>query len=466
MKKIIILIFFAISLQVHSQVQISLIEQPAIDKRIELLSIVFRLAGSQEYSSKQFKLYTDRIEQHFEQHKDHELIQFTKSIIKERSLGYDAVASMSIYLDEHLNLLKGVRPLMEASNRWKKDDIEKFVLLLQRFYKDVDFDKFFNDNAELYAEAIRRFSPIYKQIDLKWYHDFYGKDPTETFSIILGVGNGGNNYGPSLDYINNDRKVYAIMGLWSVDNEGMPVFTVNQYFPILIHEFCHSFANYLIEKNNDAFRESGEKIFQVVKSKMERQAYPSWETMLKEALVRASVIKYLKDHDFEKLNIDYLINMEKQDNGFIWIEELVNELESYDKQRDKYPTLDSYMPKIVEAYDSWVNKIQQVENNRPKVVSIVEFTNGSTAVSFDIKTITINFNMPLSGQGYSVNYGKRGQDAFPKLEKINYANNNKSVIMEVTLEKNKEYQFLLVGKNFKSVEGIGIEDYEVNFKTE
>ena len=452
MKKLILLIFIAISLQVHSQVQISLIEQPTVDKRIELLSIVFRLAEQREYSYKLFKLYTDRIEQHFEQYKNHELIQFTKSIIKEREIGYDAVARMAINLDENLNLLTDVRPLTEADSRWDKENIEKFVLLLQRFYKDAEFDKFFNDNAELYAETIQRFSSIYEQVDLNWYHNFYEKNPTETFSIIIGVGNGGSNYGLSLDYINGAKKNYAIMGMWSVDNDGMPVCIANQYFPVLIHEFCHSFVNYLIEKNNDAFRKSGEKIFQVVKNKMERQAYLSWEIMSKEALVRASVIKYLKDHNFDKSDIDSLTNLE-QNNGFLWIEELVDELESYDKQRNKYPTLEGYMPRFVEAYEIWADKIQQMNNKRPKVASIDEFTNGSTTVCSDIKTITINFNMPLSGKGYSVYLGKKGENAFPKIEKINYVNNNKSVIMEVSLEKDKEYQFLL-------------DDYEINFKTE
>ena len=465
MKKLLFLIFIAIPLQIHSQIQIPLIEQPTVDKRVELLSIVFRLAGRQEYSSKQFKLYTDRIEQYFGQHRNHELIQFTKSIMNEKGLGYDAVAWMSIYLDKNLNLLTDVRPLTEADSRWNKENVEKFVLLLQRFHKDVEFEKFFNNNAELYKETILRFSPVYEQIDLNWYRNFYGKDPGGTFSIIIGAGNGNNNYGPSLNHVNSDRKIYAIMGIWNVDNEGMPVFIEGQYFPIIVHEFCHSFVNYLIEKNHEAFRKNGEKIFQVMKGKIS-QSYSSWEIMLKEALVRASVIKYMKDHNFENSTIEFLTNKEEYDNGFPWIEELVDELEKYGKQRDKYPTLESYMPKIIEAYDVWSDKIQQMEDKIPKVVSIDEFANGGTNVSSDIKSITINFNMPLSGKGYSIYYGKKGQDAFPEIGKINYVNNNQSVVMEVSLEKDKEYQFILVGKNFTSVDGIGMENYEVNFKTE
>ena len=359
------LIFIAVLLQACSsqqvQTQTSFIEPPIVNKQTELLSIVFRLAGRQEYSSNEFKLYSDKIDKHFGEYKNHELIQFTKSIIKERNIAYDAVASMSIYLDEHLNLRKDVKPLSEVSNRWREEDIEKFVLLLQKFYKDVDFDKFFNDNAELYTETILRFSPIYEQIDLDWYRNFYGKDPTEKFSIIIGVGNGGNSYGPPLDYLNGNRKVYAIMGLWSVDNEGMPLFAVNQYFPVVIHEFCHSFVNTLTDKNYDALKESGEKIFSVVKDIMTKQAYGMWEVTLNEALVRASVIKYLKDHNVEKSTMDSFINMEKQVKGFIWIEELVEELENYDRQRDKYPTLESYMPRIIEAYKIWADKILEMD---------------------------------------------------------------------------------------------------------
>jgi len=52
------------------------------------------------------------------------------------------------------------------------------------------------------------------------------------------------------------------------------------------------------------------------------------------------------------------INLIKRTYGFFWIEELVEELENYDKQRDKYPTLESYMPKLAEAYKNWAENMQ------------------------------------------------------------------------------------------------------------
>lgn len=75
---------------------------------------------------------------------------------------------------------------------------------------------------------------------------------------------------------------------------------------------------------------------------MSSQAYGNWKTMMNEALVRASVIKYMKDHNFDKQEIDNEIKGQL-DRGFLWIQGLVTELDNYDKQRNLYPTLDDYI---------------------------------------------------------------------------------------------------------------------------
>jgi len=145
------------------------------------------------------------------------------------------------------------------------------------------------------------------------------------------------------------------------DDTGMPKF---DYYPfaelIIIHEFNHSFANDLIDNNIEAYRESGEKLFSVSKDLLAKQAYGKWETMMREALVRAAVIKNMKDHDYDQQIIKSLINWEKKECGFFWIEELVAELENYDNQRKKYPTLESYMPRLIEVYKIWVENMPNV----------------------------------------------------------------------------------------------------------
>jgi len=354
MNRILIAILVTLIFQACVQVQEKVIlEKPKVDKRVELLSIVFRLAERPEYSGKIFPPYIERIEQHFEKYKNHELIQFSKSIIKENQISYDAPMWMAVHLDENLKLLTGVKEnIWQKDERWTEENVKKFVLLLQQFAKDTNFDDFFKNNADLYDETIKRFASFYEQIDLNWYLSFYGQEPTETFSIIIGAGNGTSNYGPLIDYIDGSRNVYAIVG---------GVGGMFEYHPfawiVVIHEFNHSFVNWLIYKNIEAFRESGEKIFSVIKDVLANQAYGDWETMMCEALVRAAEIKYIKDQEFEQGTIEEKINREKE-NGFFWIEELVDELESYDKQRDIYPTLESYMPRLIEAYKIWAENIQ------------------------------------------------------------------------------------------------------------
>ncbi|MDR2036837.1 MAG: DUF4932 domain-containing protein [Bacteroidales bacterium] len=356
MTRILIAIFIALNFQACTQEK-TILEKPTIDNRVELMSIVFRLAEKQEYSNKRFKPYVNRIEQYFEKYKDHELIQFTRSIMSEYGIAFDGPMWLAVHLDDHLKPLPGVKDVWQLDPRWTKENVEKFVPLLQKFYKDTRFDNFLKSNADLYAEVVRRFAPIYDQVDPNWCFSFFGKKPKEIFSIKIGLGTGGNCYGVYLDDTNGNRRVYAIMGIQSFDHTGLPEFSTLFDLPLVIHEFSHPFIDNLTEKNKEIFRESGEKIFSVAKNVIGIEAYPSWQIVLDEALVHASVIKYMKDHDFKQSEIETWIKLLEENFGFFWIEELVDELENYEIQRDKYPTLESYMPELAEAYKIWTENI-------------------------------------------------------------------------------------------------------------
>ncbi len=468
MKKIILLLLVLVSVSLFSQKK-QILDKPKVDERVELLSIVFRLAEAQEYNSEYFKLYTDKIGKHFSEYKNHELIQFVKKIRKENGVSYDAVMSMAI----HLGGAPNFNPLVQLSDttpekRWGKENAIKFVELLQKFYQDAHCSEFFKENSELYKNVSARFIPVYNHLDLKWYRQFYGKEPRERFKIINGLGIGGGNYGPNITLKNGDREVYAIMGTWSMDSTGMPKFNLNNYLPTLLHEFNHSFVNYLVDKNAHSLQASGEKIYAIETEAMKRQAYGNWETMVKESLVRAAVIKYMKDHQFDKIQIENEVK-EQFSRKFLWINKLTEELENYDKQRDKYPTFESYMPNIIKAFTAYADSIEifekKYEEKRPKVLSISEFRNSDKNIDAEIKTITINFDRPLLDRGFSIVIGNLGETAFPKVKDEKYSDDKKTVILQVTLEKDKDYQFILSGKHFISDEGIPIKDYEINFRT-
>jgi len=463
MKKILILILLIICQQSFAQEK-RIIVAPKVDKRVELLSIVFRLAGNNEYNSTFFKQYTDNVDSHFNAFKEHELIKFAKELNEQKSISYDAVVSMAVILDDHLN------PLIDLSTtlpdkRWTKEDASKFIRLLKKFYKDADCEAFFKDNEAFFQVVSDRFSSVYKTVDLNWFQSFFGEKVDENFNIILSPGCGGNNYGPSYSLPNAKKEVFAILGTWKVDETGNPVFEKDEYLPIIVHEFNHSFVNSLLENHKESFEKSGKEIYKAVEYEMSiQQAYGNWQIMLNEALVRASVIKYFIDHSAKESEIKKRLNFESN-NGFIWTKGLVDELKQYENQRNKYPTLESYMPVLSNAYKTFAEKISQYDAQRPKVESITEFTNNDSNVSSKLKTITINFDRPLGGKGYSINAGSKGKLAFPKIDTIYYTNNNKSFVLEVQLMPDIEYQFVLTGQSFKTEQGYGLKTFEVNFKT-
>jgi hypothetical protein len=447
----------------------SVLKKPAVDQRIEMLSIVFRLADSREYSSHKFPEYVDKIEAHFDKYKDHELIRFIKKLRKKRGVAYDAVMSMAIHISQPPELT----PLIPFSNeapdsRWGRKNATKFLELLNDFYTDADCESFFLSNRELYKTSSDRFLKVYNELDVNWYLNFYGQKPKGEFVIVLGLGNGGGNYGPKIIYPDGRESVYAIMGTWSVDSMGLPEYKTANYFPTLLHEFNHSFINHLVVKNKTELKNSGQEIYRQVKDVMRSQAYGNWKTMISEALVRAAVVKYMKDHHFEEEAITKELNVQL-DRGFLWTGDLVEELERYDSQREKYPSLESFMPEIVKFFNATASNMEELiiktDEKRPNVVSIEPFENGRQNVDYNIKKIIIHFDRALKGKGYSIANGRKGDKAFPEMGEITYSEDKKSVIIEVELKPDKNYQFVLMGWSFKSPDGFGIKDYEVNFKT-
>lgn len=445
------------------------ITPPQVDQRVELMSIVFRLADAQEYTANRFPQYVEKIEAHFAPYKDHQLIKYVNKKVRKRGVGYDAVMAMAISVTPPPNM-DALQPFSATfpEARWGKKRAVKFLALLNKFYQDSQADQFFKENEVLYTLASQRFNQNYEELDLEWYTAFYGAPPKSTFKIVNGLGNGGGNYGPKLTLANGQELVYAIMGTWNIDSLGQPQYPLNDYFPTLLHEFNHSFVNHVVEEFHDELRGSGPSIYKPVAERMRSQAYGKWETMLAESIVRASVIKYLQDHQYNPAYIKEELNTQIN-RGFIWTPELVKELDRYDQQRDQFPNLRSFMPEIVKFFERTAERIKDIQANieaqRPQIQSISPFQNGDQTVDPQLKAIVITFDRPMLGKGYSINFGKGGKKTFPEMGAITYADDFLSVTIEVDLEPGKSYEFILVGKAFRAKTGLGIKDYTVQFKT-
>jgi len=466
MKKLIFLIgIHLLTSSIYAQ-ENQLINPPRIDKRVELLSIVFRLAGNPEYNYQTFPLYTEKIEAYFGKYKKHKLIRFIQKKLHKRGIAYDAVMQMAI----HITQPPEMQPLVPFTdeipeNRWGKKNAVKFLKLLNEFYTDARCEDFFEENAGLYQKVEQRFYTMYKEIDLDWYQRFYGIPPENLFEIIIGLGNGPGNYGPKLILPNKHETVYAIMGIYEVDEQGLPIYFSKGYLPILIHEFNHSFVNKTVEKFHNELQKAGEILYEKVLPEMQRQAYGNWQTLFNESVVRAAVIIYMKEHNYDEKSINK--EMTRQLNrGFYWMEGLVKELENYEQNRKQYPDLESFMPKIVKFFNKTTTQIdelkQKIEKKRPVIVSIKPFVNNESQVDYHIKQIIVTFDKEIQNKRLKI---LSGEKTFPEITHTTLSKDQKSFIMDVKLQPDTEYQLILSGWYFKSKENYSIKDYDINFKT-
>jgi hypothetical protein len=247
---------------------------PEVERRIELLSIVFRLAGNMEYNDEIFRSYTSDIHMHFDKYKDHELIRFAQEIRDKNWIGFDAVMKMAIYLEQPPTL-NPIVPFNDdiPDRRWGRENANKFLKLLQQFYTDAKCDDFFNAHEDLYRLSEERYKDVYESIDLKWFTRYYGTEPKGSFNIIPGLGNGGGNYGVKAVLPDGKEAMYAIMQTSSIDSTNIPVYDVNFNLPTLIHEFNHSFVNDLQKKYEKDLENSGIRLYGIVAEGMRGQAY-------------------------------------------------------------------------------------------------------------------------------------------------------------------------------------------------
>jgi hypothetical protein len=90
---------------------------------------------------------------------------------------------------------------------------------------------------------------------------------------------------------------------------------------------------------------SADALYEPLADRMRAQAYGSWESMMYEALVRAGVIRYVAAHQGEAAAREEIAA--QTELGFVWSEALDDLLRQYENDRERYPSVRSFMPRIV-----------------------------------------------------------------------------------------------------------------------
>jgi hypothetical protein len=182
---------------------------------------------------------------------------------------------------------------------------------------------------------------------LQWFQDYFGERPQATFTVALGLLNGGCCYGPHCRDAAGREELFCILGVWQTDAQGLPEFT-RDMLGTVVHEFCHSYANAIIHRHWAELEPAGDKLFEHVADEMHSQAYGNAQTMLCESLVRACVVRYRLRYEGAEAAQREIRNQKKR--GFLWMEKLSNRLGDYEAHRDRYPTLETFSPRLISFF--------------------------------------------------------------------------------------------------------------------
>lgn len=141
------------------------------------------------------------------------------------------------------------------------------------------------------------------------------------------------------------------------------------------------------------------------------------------------------------------------------IKELIQLEYTNEKEVERIVDISKLLPKTLSELND------DYEKQRPTVIQLNPFKNGSQIVKSGPTKITITFSEPLLKYNTGIDFGPLGKDYFPiiKPERV-FNEDGTSWTIEVDLKPNQHYQFL-ISNNFRKQNGVRLKPYLIDFKT-
>jgi hypothetical protein len=427
-----------------------------IDSRVELMSILFRLAGNQEYRQCRTPAYDQAIEKYFASFRDHDAVQQAHAL----AIAFDAPMKLAVNLrdvDSLAELIPFDRPGLHLYEGWNASKARDFLSAARQFAADSDFQAFLLSQQPLFAATDARLQAFIRdKADLDWFDRFFASPPPARLTIVPGMANGAASYAARVIDASGTQEIYAIPGVSKVDSAGVPVFD-SDWRTIMVHELTNVYVSPAAGKFASQMETAAKQIYQPVAEAMQRQSYGNWRSMLYQSLARAATIEYIIEHDSPAAA--RAVVWQENAHSFFWMGGLVDLLETYRKNRQQYPTFESFMPRVVEFFNDTAPTIQDlIDRLQPKVIS-TSIPDGARDVDPATKGIVVHFSLPMN---------RLGPDKSSRISGGRFDAGGTAVTIPVTLEPGRDYVIPLRwsgGPAFLSADGVPLPPTLLKFRT-
>ena len=285
------------------------------EEGVELMEIVARFADNTVFNDSIAPLYQKDCNQWFAALKGHPAVVWLHDQLPVYSIGYEAIPWFGAHLRCKGNGLELIPNANKQYKRWPKKAVKEFLPLLTDFYLKSNFSEFYRQHQQMYRIAVDAARvTMADYVDLDWFGNFFKKEATADFGIIVGLNNGGGSFSIERTIPGKRPEKIAVM-LYGEKEDGTPwYFRDSEIDKILVHEFCHSFIS-----PDKKYKKIATRLLDENRKKLNSVGYGIWENVIEETLVRASVIRYLIDHDYSDDTIRQEISNQHKYYGFTWL---------------------------------------------------------------------------------------------------------------------------------------------------
>jgi Domain of unknown function (DUF4932) len=292
----------------------------AVDGRVELLSVLERLAGAPEYTRASTP-YAAAVDSWFADHSGHEAVSMMRRLRVTNGISYDASMTLVPQIDDELNPVRPLSPLPHGVDlRWAGVDLESLLSEVRDFAFASRFDDFLATQAAYTTTVEERLTEmIAGRPIVDWFDASFADRPAAGYHVVPGLLTGDFSYGVH----DGAAQIFAVVGLEAPDRQGLPSFGLLTE-ELLVHELAHSYVNPAVRARLDQI--SGPApLLDAAQQAMEAQHYPTREIVVEESIVRALTVLYLSD---EVSLPAALASVDRQvELGFVWTPQLVDAID-------------------------------------------------------------------------------------------------------------------------------------------
>jgi hypothetical protein len=231
--------------------------------------------------------------------------------------------------------------------------IERFIQSLNQFYSDADVGGFLDRNRVVFDGAEKEVEanlPPEGFIDSM--ESYYGEEKAGYRLIPSPLFYDGIGFGQQVATTDGTIVLNVFGAVASPDTVNGTTFgfdDADEIRRLSVHEFGHSFVNPLVDLPENRQRlPRSEHLHEAVRDRMAGLGYRTWEVIVKEYLVRLGEIRIalaMGDPELAEELREYHVNH----RGFIYLPALEQIVESYEENRDRFPSFRTFLPTLLGA---------------------------------------------------------------------------------------------------------------------